>query len=66
MGILLYAWWNILRLAMGILLYAWWNIWKEWNRRIFQSAQQSEFLVACAAKEEIEQYRRAMQFFQPP
>jgi hypothetical protein len=44
-----------LRLATGILLYAWWNFWKEWNRRIFQSMHQSEFLVACAAKEEIEQ-----------
>jgi hypothetical protein len=54
------------RLVTGILLYAWWSIWKERNMRIFQSKQQSEFMVACAAKGEIDQFRRATQVFQPP
>jgi hypothetical protein len=52
-----------LHLATGILLYAWWNVQKERNRRIFQSSQQSKFLITCAAKEEIE---HAMHPFQPP
>jgi hypothetical protein len=53
-------------LATGILLYSWWNVSKERNRRIFQSMQQSEFLIACAAKEKIDQFGCAMQVFHPP
>jgi hypothetical protein len=30
------------RVSTGILLYYWWNIWKEQNRRVFDSIQRNE------------------------
>jgi hypothetical protein len=54
-----------LQLPTGILLYVWWNVWKEQNRRIFDSTQRSEFQVANAAKEEVDLYRRTIHDFHP-
>jgi hypothetical protein len=36
------------------MLYYWWNVWKERNKRIFDSVQRNEFQVALTAKEDIE------------
>jgi hypothetical protein len=54
------------RLATGILLYSWCNVWKERNRRIFESTQRLEFQVAYAVKEDAEMFLRAMCEFRPP
>jgi hypothetical protein len=54
------------RLATGILLYSWCNVWKESNRRIFESTQRLEFQVAYAVKEDAEMFLRAMCEFRPP
>jgi hypothetical protein len=54
------------RLATEILLYLWWNVWKERNRRVFDSTQRSVFRVACAVKEEVEMFLRAVREFMPP
>jgi hypothetical protein len=48
------------RLATEILLYSWRNVWKERNRRVFDSTQRSVFLVACAVKEEVGMFLRAV------
>jgi hypothetical protein len=48
-----------LRQYMGVLLYCLWNIWKERNRRVFDSKQKNELQVAMAAKEDIELYQLA-------
>jgi hypothetical protein len=45
--------------STGILLYCWWNIWKERNRRVFDSIQRNVLQVVLAAKKEIELYRLA-------
>jgi hypothetical protein len=42
------------RETMSILLYMWWNVWKECNRRVFESTQKSELQVVALAKEDID------------
>jgi hypothetical protein len=47
----------------GVLIYFWWNIWKERNRRTFQSKSLQPKEVAFLCKEEIEQYQRATSIY---
>jgi hypothetical protein len=44
---------------MEILLSFWWQIWKERNRRIFNSKEASVIALACLTKEAISNQRRA-------
>jgi hypothetical protein len=50
-----------LKRATGVLLYCWWNMWKERNKRIFDSVHKNTLQVAYSAKEEIDLYFRAFQ-----
>jgi hypothetical protein len=47
------------RKVAGILLYFWWNVWKERNKYIFDSVQNSELHVACTAKDDIDIFFQA-------
>jgi hypothetical protein len=44
----------------GILIYIVWNMWKERNRRIFESTHMTAQQVALLAKEDIMQRHKAM------
>jgi hypothetical protein len=48
-----------LRRSTDVLLYCWWNIWKEMNRRVFDSKEKNELQVAISVKEEIELYLKS-------
>lgn len=43
----------------GLVIYTAWNIWKERNRRIFDSAFESAMQVAARVKDDIAERRRA-------
>jgi hypothetical protein len=45
----------------GIFIYFWWNIWKERNRRQFQQITLNPIQVATLCKDDIMQYRRAIE-----
>jgi hypothetical protein len=44
----------------GMVIFTLWNLWKERNRRIFNSAHESAMQVASRVKEDIEQRNRAL------
>jgi hypothetical protein len=43
----------------GMVIYIFWNIWKERNRRIFNSTSETVLQVAARINDDIEQRKRA-------
>jgi hypothetical protein len=47
------------KIKLGILVLFWWHLWKERNRRIFDSKEQSLLEMADAIQSEIDMFHRA-------
>jgi hypothetical protein len=67
----IYTWWNKCRAKVdkcsrrefdGLIILFWWEIWKERNRRTFQSLEKSECVIAGLIKDVFGQQRIANSF----